>query len=83
MLAFGGMSGDTEIPEDPVTTEEGGKRRFLIVLCIGSVPILAVFCCWEFTQPVSTWINSVPTGCLATAERVELRRWLNVSTSLN
>lgn len=83
MLAFGGMLGDTEISVDPVNTEEEGMRRFLTVLCIGNVLVLAVFCCWEFTQPISTWTNSVPTGCLATVERVKLRRRLNVSVSLN
>lgn len=69
MFAFGGMLRDTEIPEVPVNIEEEEMLRFLTVLCVGNVSVLAGFCCWEFIQLSSTWTTSVPIGCLATVER--------------
>lgn len=77
MLAFEGMLGDTEIPVDPVNVGEKGMGRFVTVLCIGNVLILAVSCCWEFTQLILTWTNSVSIDCLAIAEREKLRNRLN------
>lgn len=75
MFAFGGMFGETDISVDPLNIEEEGTVRLLTVLCLGKVLVLAVCCCWGFTQLIS---NSVSTGFPATDKREKFRADLHL-----